>query len=351
MRRGAAAAIILIVLIGAVLAIKALLNHQARAGLSNYEANVESIVSAESTSVRDSLYRTIDNSFNNSNAGNVTTALQQLVSQEQAYYQQAQGWSVPAQMVGAQRYFVEELGLRSEALAGIESEMVSALGASSAQGHAIRLIAGDMYKLGASDVLYSDRVVPLIDEALANAGVTATTPLPAQSAFLADVGWLVPQTAAERILGYVPASLGGTPPPAGANVGHALLAVDVQTAAGTLSPLSTVGINRLPYTSSGITFVLKVENSGTVEEHDVQTTLTFYKTGLDTGPLGQPTGTIHTTRPGQAYSSSILFAPASCTALHGLVNQVLLMTAGVTPLPGENDKANNYMRFLVEFLC
>jgi len=348
-RRGVAAAIVLAVLIGGVLGIKAILDHQALAGLNNYASNVEGVVQSEPSAVRDPVFRAIDNSYASSNAIDVTTALQQYASQEQSSYHDAQGWSVPSQMAGAQRYFVEMLGLRAEALADIESQMSSVLGtATHAQHVAIDRIAGDMYKLGASDVLYSDRVVPLVTQELAGAGATPIT-LPGD-AFLPDVGWLVPQTVAQRILGFVPASLGGTPPPPGANVGHALLSVGVQTPSG-LQSLSTTTINRLAYTSAGITFVLRVENAGTLAEHDVQTTLTFFNRGVNTSSLGKPTGTIRETFPGQQYNSSILFAPASCTALHGVVNQVLLMTAGVTPIPGENLKSNNYMHFDVEFTC
>ena len=343
-RRGAASVLILIVLIGIVLAVRAVLNHQALAGLRTYNLEVTSLAGNEQTNVVQPFFQHIDKAFNSASAIEVATALQQIVSQEQSYYRQAQGWSVPAQMVGAQRWYVEALGLRYEALAGIEAEMQRALGVSSEQGPAIAQIAGDMEKLLTSDVLYSDRVAPLIIEALANAGLAGSPP---PSTFLPDIGWLTPQTVALRILTYVPTTLGGPPLPAGASVGHRLTSVGYLTPSGSLTPLQSSGINRLPYTTAGITFVLQVVNSGTVIEHDVGTQITFRKAGLDTSCLTR-TSVIHTTRPGLSYASQILFTP-TCSNLPIYLNQTLAMTAQVDPLVGESDIGNNKMSFDVRF--
>jgi hypothetical protein len=344
-RRGVAAGVILVVLIGIVLAIKAVLDNQALAGLRTYNDNVTTVVQDEQSSVRDQVFRTIDNALNSSNSIDVQGSLQQFVSQEQSYYRQAQGWSVPAQMVGAQRYYVEVLGLRSEALAGIENEMQTALGPSSGQGTAIKLIAGDMEKLLASDVLYADRVQPLIDQALAKAGIAASAPA---SPFLPDVTWLVPTTVAARILGYVPTSLGGSKPPAGTLVGHQLVSVAVKAADGTTTPLSTTGVNPIPYTSAGVTFVLTFTNGGTVQEHGVQTQISFFKAGISTSCLKE-TGQVNTTNPGVTYYQSILFDGARCTSVSGYLNQVLQMTAEVLPVPGESNSKNNSLSFDVKF--
>ena len=345
LRRGAASVLILIVLIGIVLGVRAVLNHQALAGLRTYNDEVTGLAGNEQTNVVQPFFQHIDKAFNSASAIEVATALQQIVSQEQAYYHQAQGWTVPAQMVGAQRWYVEALGLRYEALAGIEAEMQRALGVSSEQGPAITQIAGDMEKLLSSDVLYSDRVAPLIIEALANAGLAGSPP---PSTFLPDIGWLAPQTVAERILPYVPTSLGGPPLPAGASVGHRLTSVGYLTPSGSLTLLQPNGINMLPYTTAGITFVLKVVNSGTVIEHDVGIQITFRKAGLDTSCLTR-TATIRTTDPSQSYSPSILFTP-TCTNLSAYLNQTLAMTAQVDPLVGESDTANNKMSFDVRFV-
>jgi len=167
------------------------------------------------------------------------------------------------------------------------------------------------------------------------------------SQFLPDIGWLQPENVANRILGYVPTSLGG--PPVTGSPGHELMSVGVQTSATTVTPLSTSGINRLPYTSAGITFVLTVLNSGTLKEHEIQTDIHFYKAGRNTSCL-KSTATIPLTVPGNQYQSSILFAPATCGVnLSSYFNEGLLMTAEVQTLPGETDTANNKKTYDVEF--
>jgi hypothetical protein len=348
MRRGAAAVIVLVVLIGIVLGVKTLLNHQAVQGLRDYSNKVNNLVSTagEPTTVRDQLFRSIDNAFNSSNPSQVAIAIQQDVHQEQSYYLDAQSWSVPAQMVGAQRQFVQVLGLRLEALQGIAAQITTALGATADQATAIKKIAGDMEMLLTSDVIYSERVAPLITQELLKAGISDQPADP--STFLPDIGWLDPSTVAQRVLGFVPSSLGGGTVANGSN-GHQLLAVAVRSATGDTPLVSGSGtINKLPYTSAGVTFVLSVKNSGTGTVHEVMTELLFHRAGLSTSCLTSK-NVIPRTDPGLTYTSLIVFAPVSCTNLSAFYNQALLLTAEVVPVPGETDVANNRLRYYVEF--
>jgi len=346
-RRAGAAAIVLLVVIAVVLIIKTVLNHQALQSLKNYNANVAALVLAEDnqqTGVRDPFFHELDGAFGSSNPAEVPTTLQQSVSQEEGYYHQAEGWSVPSQMVGAQRYFVEALGFRYQALQGIEAQMTKALGASQGQTGAIRLIAGEMENLLTSDTLYAQRVAPLIQQALAHAGITGQITPP--STFLPDIGWLQPQNVAQRILGFVPTALGGTPTTG--SPGHELLGVSVLGANGTATALAPSGVNTLPYTSAGITFVLDVLNSGTITEYAVETKISFHKVGQSTGCLTS-TSQIRKTVPGSTYNSPIVFDGGVCANPNAFFNEPLGMTAEVLPLPGETDKTNNYQRYLVEF--
>jgi hypothetical protein len=235
--------------------------------------------------------------------------------------------------------------LRYEALEGIEAEMKDALGVSNNQGTAIKLIAGQMEKLLASDVLYADRVAPLITQALATAGIVGETTDP--STFLPDIGWLTPATVADRILGHVPSSLPGGSPVTG-SPGHEVLGVSVESASGTATPLSTTTANTFAYTPAGVTFVLDVENSGNVTEYGVGTQISFYKKGLDTSCLTTKSQIVETV-PGHSYNSAIVFAPTGCANVSEFFNVPLEMTAKVDGLPGETNLANNMMSFLVEF--
>ncbi len=346
LRRAGAAVILVLVIVGIVLAVKAVLNHQALDNLKNYNSEVAAIVTGEEQNVRGPFFGELDGAFGSSNPAEVPTTLQQYVNIEAGYYHEAQSWSVPAQMVGAQRYFVEALGLRYEALLGIEGEIPDALGETSSQAVAIKLIAGEMEKLLTADVLYSDRVAPLIQQELANAGITGqTTP---SFNFLPDIGWLLPTNVAQRILGFVPTSLGGTP--ATGTPGHELLGVSVESSSGALTALSNTGsaVNDIPYTPAGTTFVLNVLNSGTITEYAVQTQISFSKVGLDAACLGK-TSQIRKTIPGLTYQPQIVITPETCANPSAYINVPLKMQAEVVPLPGETDKSNNFMHFLVEF--
>ncbi len=344
LRRAGAAAIVLVVLIGVIFAVRAILNHQALQGLKNYNQEVAGIVDNEQNSVRSQFFQELDGAFGSSNPAEVPTTLQQYVSLEANDYHQAEGWSVPSQMVGPQTYFVEALGLRYEALQGIEALVPTALGTSSGQTKAIKLIAGEMEKLLAADVMYAGRVKPLIVQALATAGITGeVTP---DGAFLPDVGWLQPKNVAQRILGFIPTSLGGTP--STGSPGHELMGVSVQAPNGTVTALSPSAPNLIPYTPAGSTFVLSVFNSGTLTEYAVQTTIAFSKLGLDTACLGK-TSQIRKTVPGVTYNSPIVITPATCSNPSAFLNVALQLKAGVTTLPGETDKLNNYQTYIVEF--
>ena len=346
-RRGGAAVVVLIVVIGLVLGIKAILDHQALQGLKDYNTKVSQLVSAELANVRDPFFRETVNAYNSPNPTEVPTTLQQWVQQERTYYLDAQSWSVPAQMVGAQRQFVQALGFRYEALQRIAGTMSSVLGVSNDQGTQINAIAGDMEMLLTSDGIYAERVAPLIAEALATAGITGQIS-PPSNPFLPDIAWIEPATVAQRILGYVPTSLGGLPA-TGSN-GHELLSVSIRGPSGTTTPLQSgaTTISSYPYTSAGFTFILTILNSGTGDVHGVMTRIYFHKTGLNTTCLTTPAPPIAITRPGQQYTSSIVFAP-STSCLSAFYNQALLMTAEVNPVPGETDKTNNFLHYLIEF--
>ncbi len=339
-RRGGAALVVVLVIVGVVFAVKAILDSQATQALRDYASRVSALAGEEQTAVRVPFFTQIDNAGNSPNQSTIADDVQQEVNQEQTYYHTAEQWSVPAQMVGAQRQFVQVLGLRYEALQQVAGAIAGALGTGD-QAAAIKTIAGAMELFEASDVIYAARVRPLILQQLA-AATLAGTPVD-RSEFLPDVAWTIPQTAATRILGYVPSSLGGGP--IVGSPGHALTAVTVSNGTATPAPLSS-GLNRLTLGPAGITFNLQVANDGTATLHAVVTEIRFHSASVNTSCL-TTTNRIPLTSPGGTYFSPIVVAPpASCTAFYG---KPLTMTAEVRPVRGESDKANNYQRFLVEF--
>ena len=334
-RRGGAALVVVIVVVVAVFGVKAILNSQANQALRDYATNVDGLLSTESSQVR-TFFAQLDNAYNASNPAAVTGNIQQTVLQEQQDYHTAEGWSVPSQMAGAQRTFVLALGLRYQGLAQIDAQISAALGVGK-QVPAIQAITGAMELLSASDVLYAERTRPLILEALAKAGVTDVT-VPDNS-FLPDNGWLVPQTTAQRILGYVPVAFGGTAAASGA-YGHELVSVS-----GPKGILSS-GANVFPLGSAGVSFTLEVKNSGTAVVHGEITKITFHSASVPAGCL-DVRGVIPETVPTGTYPSTLVVnATSTCDSFY---NSPLTMIAEAQPLPGETDRSNNYMHFLVEF--
>jgi len=335
-RRGAAALVIVIVIVIAVLGVKAILNSQANQALRDYVTKVDGLMSTEHSQVTQ-FFAQLDNAYNASNPAAVTGNIQQTVLQEQQDYRTAEGWSVPSQVAGAQRTLVLGLGLRYQGLAQIDANISAALGVGS-QVTAIKAITGAMELLSASDVLYAERTRPLILEALATAGITGVT-VPA-NVFLPDNGWLAPATTAQRILGYVPVSLGGPSATSGA-YGHELVSVS-----GPRGELSSTADNVFALGSAGVSFTLQVLNSGTAVVHGEITKITFHSASVPASCL-DVRSTIPQTVPGNTYGSTLVVnATSTCDSFY---NAPLTMIAEAQPLPGETDKANNYKHYLVEF--
>jgi len=335
-RRAGAALVAILVVVVIVLIVKTVIDNQATDALKTYLTKVNTLAGSESTARYD-LFNQLDLAYNSANQIAVANDVQQEVQAVQTDYRTAQGWSVPSQMLPAQRELVSALGFRYQALRAIENTIPSALGTGD-QTAAITQLAGDMELLLTSDVIYAERVAPLIQQALTTAGITTGTVTP--SAFLPDTAWVIPQTVATRILGYVPVSLGGRPQ-TGSN-GHELL--DVTYGSGTA--LSTSASNTIALGAQGVTFVLTVKNSGTGIVHDVLTKVHFFARGVSTSCLDR-TGSIPVTSPAGTYHSTIVVSPpASCTSFF---HRALLMTAEVDPVPGETDTANNKQHFTVVF--
>ena len=120
-------------------------------------------------------------------------------------------------MEGAQRSLLTAMNLRDEGMTKIAALVPQVLGGNGKASSA--LIAGDMELFLASDVLYSQRVVPLIQETLSSNGIhDLATPT---SRFLPNLGWLETSTVFSRITGQQASNSTGVAP---GTHGSALLA-------------------------------------------------------------------------------------------------------------------------------
>ena len=84
------------------------------------------------------------------------------------------------------------LNLRADGLRKIADEIPAALGRGAASQAAINRIAGEMQGFLASDVVYSQRVAPLIKDTRSTATASSGQQI-SGSQFLPNVSWLSPQ--------------------------------------------------------------------------------------------------------------------------------------------------------------
>ncbi|MHB1537635.1 MAG: hypothetical protein ACYCYN_03880 [Solirubrobacteraceae bacterium] len=255
-----------------------------------------------------------------------STKLDSARQRSEAIAQSAEGLSVPGAMVEAQRNALLALRLRSQGVGRIDHLMEPA---SSGKLESVSpQIAGEMQLFIASDVVWSERVVPLAGEALKAAGVGG-----AQvhgSRFLPDLGWLSPSTALGRIGGSGSAEAGQLAP---GTHGDALVGVSV---AGT--PLEVEpSVNHIAE-GSNPTFVVAVEDSGENTETGVKVQITV----TAGGKTASASHTIEEIEAGKTLNVPVAVAGVVVGA-EGKVE------AKVAKVPGEENVENNQATYLAIF--
>ncbi len=205
--------------------------------------------------------------------------------------------------------------------------MPTALGGKGTQ--ALTQIAGDLEIFLASDVVYSQRVVPLIQQTLANDGVHGLQTAPSRS--LPNIGWLEPTTATARITGKSTGTQSGQV--ASGTHGSALTGVSV--GANTLAPEPT-----LNHVSGGgnPTFTANVEDAGENTETNVKVNVVVSAAGKQY----KASHVIEKTEAGKTVSVDI---PVSGVPL----GEAAKVEVEVEKVPGETNTENNKGTFLVVF--
>ena len=238
----------------------------------------------------------------------------------------AKNLNAPGAMASAQRDLTLVMNLRAEGLTKVAALLPTAL---SGQGkQASTLIAGDMEIFLASDVVYSQRVAPLIQQTLGSNGVHGLST--ASTRFLPNIGWLEPTVVQARITGT---PTGSSQTAVTGNHGSALKGVSVGTNTLEVEPT-------LNHISGGgnPTFNVQVENSGEFPETNVVVQVTVSAGGKQL----KATHSIETTEPGKTTSVAI---PVPGIPL-GVASKVEVNVQGV---PGENDLENNKNTYLAIF--
>jgi hypothetical protein len=325
-RRRIAAAVGVVLLIVIVLLVNGCLKRGKQHALESYNQNANQNAQASQSQVARPLFTTLSGASGKS-ALDVEVQVDQLRRQAQELAERAKGLSVPSQMTAAQRNLLLTLDMREEGVAKVASLIREALGGHAQQ--ASTKIAGAMEIFLASDVIYSQRVAPLIQQALTAGGVSGQTT--ASSRFLPNLGWLTPATVQSRITGKSSAAGNGQVAPG--THGHALKGVSV--GANTLAPTPT-----LNHVSGGAnpTFTVMVENAGSNPETNVKVDVAV----TSEGKTLYASHLIDKTEPG---STSNVDIPVNGVTL-GAASRV---TINIEAVPGETATENNKGTYLVIF--
>jgi hypothetical protein len=332
-RRGVAAGVILLVIILLVVGIRGCLNSQKKQSLKDYNRNVGALVQ-ESDQVSQKLFGKLSatgGATNTATQGTATLNAEQDINQVRVdaddLVRRASSQNTPGDMSKAQRTFLLALTLRRDAIRKIAEKLQTARGASGADA-AVDQIAGQMQSFLASDVVYSQRVIPYIKKALDGAGVTGQTIATSQS--LPDLGWLDPTQVAKRI-GAITSSANKGPAAPGSH-GHQLESVTVGS-----TTLKQGQGNKV--SGSSPVFAVKFVNQGENDESNVLVKITISGSG----------NPITVTKP---VASSPAGAESSVEIPLGQappLNTPVTVTAEVQPVPGETDASNNKQSYQVLF--
>jgi hypothetical protein len=269
LRRGLALGAGLIVAILLVLGVKGCLDARANRALSDYSRNVTQIVDeTQQTS------KAFFGKLSDPGSLSVTEFVAEVNADRSAmdnYVTRIDSLSAPGDMGHAQNALELVYELRGSAMTEIADKMSTALG-DVGSSQATVVIANQMSKLLASDVLYATVVRPEIDGVLANNGIDGSD-VP-KSVFLPEgTKWLDP-TAVSAALGSVSGSSGTATPGVhglgliGASVNGAELSAESTTsvsAEGT--PEVEVQVqNQGESTENGVTVSIEVNGGGAVQQ-------------------------------------------------------------------------------------
>lgn len=325
-RRRIAAGVGLVLVIVIVLVINGCLKSAKSSELKEYNHQVSTIAAESDSQVARPLYEALAGASGKS-ALDTEVEVDQLRIQAQNLADRAKGLSVPGSMTAAQRALLSAMNLRVEGLTKLAAQLPAALGGQGKQ--ASPLIAGDNQILLASDVLFSQRVVPLIQEALAEEGIheiSTTT-----SRFVPNIGWLEPNTVLARLTGQQSSSSEGQT--LSGHHGSAL----ISTSVGTNTLESEPTINHISGGGSP-TFTVTVEDAGEFSETDVKVDVTVTVEGKQIKASGQ----VAKTEPGKKADVEI--------AVSGIpLGVAAKIEVQVEPVPGETNHEGTKGTYLAIF--
>jgi hypothetical protein len=326
-RRRVAAGAGVVLLIVIVLIVNGCLKSQQKQALETYNRGVSRIAQESEQQVSQPFFSALTGAAGKQPV-EVEQQIHQLREKAEELAGHAKSLSVPGAMTAAQRDLLLVLNLRAEGVVKVASLVRTALGGQTKQANTP--IAGDMEIFLASDVIYSQRVAPLIQQTLTANGIQnqSTT----SSRFLPNLGWLDATTVLARITGQSSSS-SQTGQPAPGHHGSALKGVSV--GANTLEPEPV--LNRISGGSSPA-FTAQVEDAGEFPETNVTVNVTVTAGGKQF----KASKAITKTEPGKPVPVDI---PVTGVPL-GVASKI---EVHVEPVPGETNHEGTKNTYLAIF--
>jgi hypothetical protein len=323
---------IVLVLVLLVVFINGCLDSRKSNSLKDYNRNVTAVINDSDGSVGQPFFQLMANGARQASDLQVQVNQLRLAADEDV--KRAKALDVPGDMDAAQRNLELVLALRADALQKIADQIPSALGRGQARQQAVQKIAGQMEAFLASDVVYSQRVAPLIKQTLDDNGVKGQQI--AGSRFLRDLAWLSPATIDQRLggSGAGTGTTGGQPAP-GLH-GHGLTSTSVGNT--TLQPEAPGVVNRVP-AAANLAFTIKFANQGDNDEPNVKVSLRVAGGGKNI----TQTKTVDQTK---AKTESTVTIPLGQAPP---VGQAATVTVSIAKVPGETNVTNNRSTYTVIF--
>lgn len=279
-RRLVAAGAMVLVVVLLVVLVKGCVDNRREAALKDYNRSVRTLVEQSRNEVAKSFFDALSGAASGE-ATQVQETINQLRVRADEELSQAERLDPPDEMASAQTNLELVLSLRRDGVARVADEIQTALGGTAGAGTAVDAIAGQMQAFNASDVIYSQRVAPLILKGLKDDGIaasydgTAGEQVLPYANFLPQAGgisWMSPDYVAGQ-LGAATSNGRPTGTPTPGLHGHQLDSVSVSGV-----DLATTGSNRIP-ASPPPTFVVNFTNGGESDETNVKVTVEITGSG------------------------------------------------------------------------
>lgn len=334
-RRAVAAGIGLLVLLLLFFGVRGCLDSRKENALKDYNRDVTGLAQ-ESGETSKAFFETLVQS--DLSPVDQQTELNSLRAQAEKQVQSARDLSVPGEMEAAQENLLLSLQFREEAIARVAQKIPTARGSERAAAEeATSQISGQMEKLLASDIVWSQRVVPFVGEALSDQEIEQQV---TNSRVVTSLSWLNPSTVADRIGGAAGESTNEDANAEDEDVapglhGHGIVSTTVGDV--TLQPGGTA--NRVP-ASGNPTFNVKFANQGENNEQNVRVRVTVKP---QTGKSISATKTVDQTTAGAEAEVAVPLGQAPP------IGTPATITVEVLKVPGEEKVDNNKQEYTALF--